>query len=56
VNPDGVRDYDLLIPRSAEGWVDGHYTAARDEAVVEAEAWRARLLGDRGDRPPDPGA
>ena len=56
VNPDGVRDYDLLIPRSAEGWVDDHYTAARDEAVVEAEAWRARLLGDRGDRPPDPGA
>ena len=56
VNPDGVRDYDLLIPRSAEGWARDRFTAARDEAVVEAEAWRARLLGDRGARPPDPGA
>jgi ribulose-phosphate 3-epimerase len=56
LNPDGVRDYDLLIPRSAEGWARDHFAAARDGAVAEAATWRARLLGDRGDRPTDPGA
>src|ERR1019366_6749064 len=43
VNPDGVRDYDLLIPWSAEGWVRDHFSAARTAVTAEADAWRARL-------------
>jgi ribulose-phosphate 3-epimerase len=55
VNPDGVRDYDLLIPRTTEGWARDHFSEARDAALAEAEAWRARLLAVAGETPPDPG-
>ncbi len=55
VNPDGVRDYDLLIPRSAEAWAQDQFSEAREAALVEAGAWRARLLAAAGDTPPDPG-
>jgi hypothetical protein len=53
MNPDGVRDYDLLIPRSAEGWALEHFSVARDAAMVEADLWRARLLATAGDAAPD---
>ena len=56
INPDGVRDYDLLVPRSAEGWARDHFTEARDAASAEAAAWRARILAAAGDARPDPGA
>ena len=55
LNPDGVRDYDLLIPRSAEGWALDHFSAAREAAAAEADRWRARLLAAAGDSPPEPG-
>jgi ribulose-phosphate 3-epimerase len=55
VNPDGVRDYDLLIPRSAEAWARDQFSEAREAASVEADAWRARLLAAAGDTPPEPG-
>jgi hypothetical protein len=55
VNPDGVRDYNLLIPRSAEAWAQDQFAEAREAALVEAGAWRARLLAAAGDTPPDPG-
>ena len=55
LNPDGVRDYDLLIPRSAEGWARDHFSEAREAATLEAGAWRARLLAAAGDSSPDPG-
>jgi ribulose-phosphate 3-epimerase len=54
LNPDGVRDYDLLIPRSAEDWAIGHFSAARDAAAVEADLWRARLIATAADSAPDP--
>jgi hypothetical protein len=56
INPDGVRDYDLLVPRSAEGWARDHFAEARDAASAEAAAWRARILAAAGDARPDPGA
>jgi hypothetical protein len=56
INPDGVRDYDLLVPRSAEGWARDHFTAAREVATAEAAAWRARLVAAAGDARPDPRA
>ncbi len=56
VNPDGVRDYDLLVPRSAEAWVRDHFTDACDAATVEAAAWRAQLLAAAGDPRPETGA
>jgi hypothetical protein len=56
INPDGVRDYDLLVPRSAEGWAVAHFSEAREAAAVEAAAWRARLVAAAGDARPDPGA
>ncbi len=56
INPDGVRDYDLLIPRTAEAWLREHLGPARERAEAEAEAWRADLLArgsDRGHERPD---
>ena len=44
INPDGVRDYDLLIPLTAEAWVVERFGAARTQALAEADAWRAGLL------------
>jgi len=55
VNPDGVRDYDLLIPLSAEGWAREHFSDAREAAALEADGWRARLLAAARDMPPEPG-
>jgi len=56
INPDGVRDYDLLVPRTAEAWLRERLGPAREQALVEAEAWRADLLArgiDRGHEHPD---
>ena len=41
LNSDGVRDYDLLVPATAEALVVERYAAARDAFDREAEAWRA---------------
>jgi hypothetical protein len=43
MNPDGVRDYDLLVPASAEALVVERHAAARDEYNGRADAWRATL-------------
>jgi len=40
MNPDGVRDYDLLVPASAEALVVERHGAARDDYDRRAEAWR----------------
>jgi hypothetical protein len=53
VNPDGIRDYDLLIPRGEESWANTTFGEARDAAMAEAESWRARLRADGGDLPRD---
>jgi ribulose-phosphate 3-epimerase len=41
VNPDGVRDYDLLVPSTVEALVTERHAAARDAALREADDWRA---------------
>ena len=41
INPDGVRDYDLLVPATVETHVTEHHSDARVRLLAEAEAWRA---------------
>jgi ribulose-phosphate 3-epimerase len=41
INPDGVRDYDLLVPATVEAHVIEHHGSSRDRLVGEADAWRA---------------
>jgi ribulose-phosphate 3-epimerase len=41
INPDGVRDYDLLIPATVEDHVIEHHGATRELLLAEADAWRA---------------
>ena len=60
INPDGVRDYDVAVPLSAEALTTERHAAARDAWLVEAEGWRdeQRRLGLPGPGPdasPDAG-
>jgi ribulose-phosphate 3-epimerase len=48
INPDGVRDYDLLIPATVEDAVIARFGDLRARLVDEAEAWRAALLAGSG--------
>ncbi len=48
VNPDGVRDYDLLVPASVEAHVIATHGASRDRLLVEADGWRADLVAAKG--------
>ncbi|HEX8939088.1 MAG TPA: ribulose-phosphate 3-epimerase [Candidatus Limnocylindrales bacterium] len=41
INPDGVRDYELLVPASAEAAAVRYWGEARQRAEAEAGAWRA---------------
>ena len=41
VNPDGVRDYDLLVPATVEDVVVERHAARRDELLAQADAWRS---------------
>ncbi len=52
MNPDGVRDYDLLVPATVEGIVEARHAAARDQALVEAETWRVAFIAEHGVIPP----
>ena len=47
INPDGVRDYDLLVPATVEARVVEHHSSARDRARHDAAAWRATFPTDR---------
>jgi hypothetical protein len=47
INPDGVRDYDVLVPATVETLVIDRHARRRDELVADAEAWRQDLI-DRG--------
>jgi ribulose-phosphate 3-epimerase len=40
INPDGVRDYDLLVPATVEGLVAERHAVERAEFLDRAEAWR----------------
>jgi ribulose-phosphate 3-epimerase len=48
INPDGVRDYDLLVPASVEALVFERHAQARDDYLREAEAWREAFIRERG--------
>jgi ribulose-phosphate 3-epimerase len=52
MNPDGVRDYDLLVPASVEGLVKERHEGARRAREREAEAWRATFVAEHGVIPP----
>ncbi|HEY7701931.1 MAG TPA: ribulose-phosphate 3-epimerase [Candidatus Limnocylindrales bacterium] len=41
VNPDGVRDYDLLVPANVEEHVIRAHGPSRDRLLTEADSWRA---------------
>ena len=48
MNPDGVRDYDLLVPAMVEAVVIERYSIARDRYLAEANAWREAFIRERG--------
>src|SRR3954471_7919797 len=52
-NPDGVRDYDLLVPASAEALVTERHAADRDRYLAEAAQWRERYIAEFGVKPPE---
>ncbi len=59
INPDGVRDYDLLVPRDIEGVIHERHDPSRDALLLEAESWRASLAsapaGEAGEAAAGPG-
>jgi hypothetical protein len=48
VNPDGVRDYDLLVPLSVEGLTTERHADARERYLREAQAWREEYIREHG--------
>ena len=52
INPDGVRDYDLLVPASAEAVVVARHAEARTRYERDAAAWRAAFVAEHGVIPP----
>ena len=52
MNPDGVRDYDLLVPASVEALVTERHAAARIACERDADAWREAFIADHGVIPP----
>jgi hypothetical protein len=47
-NPDGVRDYDLLVPASAEELTIERHAADRQRYLDEAERWREAYAAEHG--------
>jgi ribulose-phosphate 3-epimerase len=52
MNPDGVRDYDLLVPASVEALVRERHTEARVAREREADQWREAFIAEHGVIPP----
>jgi ribulose-phosphate 3-epimerase len=48
MNPDGVRDYDLLVPATVEAVAIERYAAGRERYLREAEVWREMFIRERG--------
>ncbi|MBM4408462.1 MAG: ribulose-phosphate 3-epimerase [Chloroflexi bacterium] len=44
MNPDGLRNYELLVPASAQILVEERHAGERDVRLAEAEAWREIYL------------
>ncbi len=52
MNPDGVRDYDLLVPATVEATVVERHAKARADYGREADAWREAFIREHGVIPP----
>jgi ribulose-phosphate 3-epimerase len=52
-NPDGVRDFDLLVPASAEALTVERFSADRERYAEEAERWRVAYAAEHGVKPPE---
>jgi ribulose-phosphate 3-epimerase len=48
INPDGIRDYDLLVPATVEALVVERHAAARAEFERQADEWREVFIRERG--------
>jgi hypothetical protein len=48
INPDGVRDYDLMVPATVEALVVTRHAEARAAYQREADAWREAFIRERG--------
>ena len=46
INPDGVRDYDLLVPATVEEHVVQRVAVRRDALLAEADVWRGSFSAD----------
>jgi hypothetical protein len=53
MNPDGVRDYDLLVPATVEDLVRERHADSRDVYQARASAWREAFIREHGIIPPD---
>jgi ribulose-phosphate 3-epimerase len=51
-NPDGDRDFDLLVPATVEDLTVSRHAAAREDYLVEAEAWRTEYAAAHGWKDP----
>ena len=52
MNPDGIRDYDLLVPATVEALVVERHASARTTYDREASAWREAFIAEHGVIPP----
>jgi ribulose-phosphate 3-epimerase len=52
-NPDGVRDYDLLVPAVAEALAVERHAADRERYLAAAARWREEYTAEFGAKPPD---
>ena len=52
INPDGIRDYDLLVPATVEALVIERHADARIEYERDAESWREAFIAEHGIIPP----
>ncbi|MFL5770970.1 MAG: ribulose-phosphate 3-epimerase [Chloroflexota bacterium] len=52
-NPDGDRDFDLLVPATVEELTVARHAEGRDRYLVEADVWRKQYAAEHGwkDRP-----
>lgn len=48
INPDGVRDYDLLVPATVEALVIERHSDAREAYLRGAAEWRETFIRERG--------
>jgi ribulose-phosphate 3-epimerase len=48
MNPDGVRDFDLLVPATVEALVVERHAAAREAYQAQAAAWREAFIREHG--------